>query len=322
MNAVQRGRLCILGAALCWSVIGAGVKLVSPPFDGWHIACGRSFFALLFVCALVRPWRAARLRPSPQVALLSVVYAVMLILFILANTRTQAANAIFLQDTALGWMLLFAPLVLKEPFRPRDLGVFAVCAAGMVLLFGDQLGPGQKEGNLLALLSGLAYAAVLLGLRWGRRRQAAVTVPVPDGTAAGVAAPPPAEADLILVWGNLLCVLACVPFLQPVPVAEAGLGRVFLAAAGIAVMGVVQLGLGYYLVAKGLRHVPAVEAALLTLVEPVLNPLWAFLAVGEVPGPWALLGGTVIIASLACMALGDRRTPAAAGLEARPDADG
>ena len=309
MDAVQRGRLCVIGAAVCWSVVGAGVKLVSPPLDGWHIACGRSLFAFFFVCAMVRPWRAARVFPGLSVALLSLVYAAMLVLFILANTLTKSANAIFLQDTALVWMMLFAPLVLKEPFRARDLGVFVICAIGMTLLFGDQLAPGQQEGNLLALLSGLAYAAVLLGLRWGRRKEAAARPASPAGGAPAQAAPP-ADAELILVWGNLLCVLACVPFLHSIPVGEAGAGRVAIAVLGVAVMGVVQLGLGYYLVAKGMRHVPAVEAALLTLVEPVLNPIWAFVAVQEVPGPWALLGGAVIIASVAYQGVGERRAPA------------
>jgi drug/metabolite transporter (DMT)-like permease len=111
-----------------------------------------------------------------------------------------------------------------------------------------------------------------------------------------------------------MCVLVCVPFLHSIPVAEAGLPKVVFAMAVVAVMGVVQLGLGYYLIAKGMRHLPAVEASLLTLIEPVLNPLWAFIAVQEIPGPWALLGGAVIIGSIAYQAAGDYR-PAAENLE-------
>jgi len=314
MDALQRGRWCVIGAAVCWSIVGAGVKLVSPPLDGWHIACGRSLFAFFFVCAMVRPWRAPKLFPGVKVALLSLVYAAMLVLFILANTLTKAANAIFLQDTAVVWMMLFAPVVLKEPFRARDLGVFVMCALGMTLLFGDQLASGQEKGNLLALLSGLAYAAVLLSLRWGRHKEAAAHPASPVGRSSGSPGgpegrPTPTDAELILVWGNLFCVLACAPFLHSIPVAEAGLPRVLIAVAGVAVMGVVQLGLGYYLVAKGMRHVPAVEASLLTLIEPVLNPIWAFVAVQEVPGLWALLGGAVIIGSIAYQARGENRPP-------------
>jgi drug/metabolite transporter (DMT)-like permease len=308
MDLVQRGRMCVIGAAVCWSVVGAGVKLVSPPLDGWQVACGRSLFAFIFVCAMFRPWRAGRLFPGVKVLLLSCVYAAMLVLFILANTLTKSANAIFLQDSALVWVILFAPLVLKEPFRLRDLGMFVVCAAGLTLLFMDQLDLRQKEGNLLALLSGAAYATVLLSLRWGRSKAAAA--PPPSPAAGQSPAAPPADAELMLVWGNLLCVLACVPFLRPVNVAEAGTQKVVIACATVAMMGLVQLGLGYYLVSKGMRHVPAVEAALLTLIEPVLNPIWAFIAVQEVPGPWALLGGAVIIASVAYQAVGERRRPA------------
>jgi drug/metabolite transporter (DMT)-like permease len=282
--------------------------------DGWHIACGRSLFAFFFVCALVRPWRAPRLFPGPKVALLSLVYAVMLVSFILANTMTKSANAIFLQDTALVWMLLFAPLILKEPFRPRDLAVFLLCAIGMALLFAGQLAPGQKEGNLLALFSGLAYAVVLLSLRWGRERRG--LTPISGSLEIGcLSPPPPTDAELILVWGNLACVLACTPFLHPLPMSAAGPLKVLLAVTVVAFMGIIQLGLGYYLISKGMRHIPAVEASLLTLVEPVLNPIWAFIAVGEAPGPWAVLGGVIILGSLAFQAAGDYR-PAAEKAEA------
>jgi DME family drug/metabolite transporter len=301
MKAIQRGRLQVIGAAVCWSVVGAGVKYASPPLDGWQIAGGRSLFAFLFLCALLRPWRGAW-RPGLKVALLALTYAVMLVLFILSNTLTFSANAIFLQDSALVWILLFSPLVLKEPFRPRDLAVFVLCVPAMALLFKDQLRPGQTTGNVLALLSGVGYAIVLMGMRWGRRRKDAAAVP-----AASVSSESPTpgggphaltDAEGMMLWGNLLCFLLCVPKMGALP--EHG---VVLPLAVVALLGVVQLGLGYYLISLGMTHVPAMEGSLLTLIEPVLNPLWACLLVGEVPGRWTLCGGAVIIACVAWQAL-------------------
>jgi len=300
MKAIQRGRLQVIGAAVCWSVVGAGVKYASPPLDGWQIAGGRSLFAFFFLCALLRPWRGAW-RPSLKVGLLALAYAVMLVLFILSNTLTFSANAIFLQDSALVWILLFSPLLLKEPFRPRDLAVFALCVPAMLLLFKDQLRPGQTTGNVLALLSGVGYAIVLMGMRWGRRRGHAAA---PADSAAGEAQSAGCrrhaltEAEGMMVWGNLLCFLLCVPKMGALPEHGAALPLAI-----VALLGVVQLGLGYYLISLGMTHVPAVEGALLTLIEPVLNPLWACLLVSEVPGPWTLCGGAVIIACVAWQAL-------------------
>ncbi|MGD0093107.1 MAG: DMT family transporter [Planctomycetota bacterium] len=290
MQAIHQGRLCVIGAALCWSVVGAGVKFVSPPLNGWQVAAGRSLFAFLFLCAVLRPWRG-RLLPSPKGALLALVYAAMLILFILANTRTLAANAILLQDSALLWIVLLSPVLLGEPRRKADLAVLLLCALGMTLLFKDQLQPGQQSGNLLALASGVAYALVLMGLRWGRCRESARLPSEPAGPL--FSRRPPTDAELMILWGNLLCVLFCIPWMGPWPAEKAAAPLL-----AVAFMGVVQLGLGYYLASLGLSHVPATEGALLTLIEPVLNPVWAFLLVGEVPGPWSLCGGAVILVSI------------------------
>lgn len=290
-SAVYRGRLFILGAAFCWSIGGAAVKLAAP-LDAWQIASIRSLFAFLFLTVLLRPWRARPVLPSAMVLLLSLINAGMLILFILANTRTTSANAIFLQDTAPVWVSLFSPWLLREKFRMKDLRSLLVCAVGMSLFFLDQLTPGQWSGNIIALGSGVLYALVLIGLRWGRRKPAD----------AGARASPLSDAEMILVWGNLFCALLCIPFMHSSPVALADAGLRPLAI--VAVMGVFQLGLGYLLMSKGIAEVPATEAGLLALLEPVLNPVWAFVFAHETPGPWALAGGAIILGDLAWQSFG------------------
>lgn len=295
--AVRRGRLLILGAAVCWSGGGAAVKLAAP-LNGWQIASIRSFFAFLFLTALLRPWRARPFLPGAKVLLLAFINAAMLILFILANTQTTSANAIFLQDTAPVWITLLSPWLLNEKFRMKDLRGLLFAAVGMSLFFVDQLTPGQWTGNFIALGSGVLYALVLIGMRWGRRK--------PTDTATPQS--PLSDAEVILVWGNLLCALLCIPFMPggPMGIADAGLRPLAIVAA----MGVFQLGLGYLLLSKGVADVSATEAGLLVLLEPVLNPVWAFLFAGETPGKWARIGGAIILGVLAWQAWGGREKEA------------
>ena len=261
----MKHRLLLLAAAVLWSSAGAVIKLSS--LDAWQLAGGRALVAAVFLGVAVP---GARRRPSPRLLLVALAYACTTVLFVLANKLTTAANAIFLQDTAPLWVLLLSPWALGErPTRGELLSV-PVFGAGLALFFVDRLSPGQLTGNLVALVAGVAFAASILGLR----RLG------PEGPAA-------------LVWGNLLAAAVTLPLWPLGPAAGAAdLGAV-------AFLGVFQLGLAYLCFAVGLRGTPAVEASLLVLLEPVLNPVWTYLFAGERPGPWALAGGAVILLATA-----------------------
>ncbi|MFL5357017.1 DMT family transporter [Archangium sp.] len=260
-----RSRLYLLAAAALWSTAGAAVKLST--LSGWQIASGRSLVAAL-VLALALP--AGRRLPSARGLAASVAYAATVVLFISANKLTTSANAIFLQDTAPLYVLLLSPLLLRERISRSELAAVPVFLLGLSLFFLDQLAPGQLLGNAVALGSGVAFAFCILGLR-----------------AVGD------EGSAVLVWGNLIAGLGVLlPALGgPRPTAlDLGL---------IVFLGVFQLGLAYALFQRGLRETPAVEASLLILLEPVLNPVWTFLFAGERPGTWALVGGTIILLATA-----------------------
>jgi len=190
--------------------------------------------------------------------------------FIIANKLTTSANAIFLQDTAPLYVLLLSPLVLRERPSRGELAAVPVFLLGLSLFFLDQLNPGQFWGNVVALGSGVAFALCILGLR-----------------AVG------AEGSSVLVWGNLI---AGFSVLLP---ALGGPSPTALDLGMLVFLGVFQLGLAYTLFQRGLRETPAVEASLLILLEPVLNPVWTFLFTGERPGPWALVGGAIILLATA-----------------------
>jgi drug/metabolite transporter (DMT)-like permease len=260
-----KSRLLLLAAAVLWSSAGAVIKL--SRLDAWQLAGGRAVVAALFLAAVVP---SARRRPTVALLAVGLAYAFTTVLFVLANKLTTAANAIFLQDTAPLWVLLLSPLVLGErPSRGELLSV-PVFGLGLGLFFLDRLSPGQLAGNLVALAAGVAFAASILGLR-----------------RLG------AEGPAALVWGNLIAAAFTLPLWPFGPAAgPADLGA-------IAFLGVFQLGLAYLCFTLGLRGTPAVEASLLVLLEPVLNPVWTFLFAGERPGPWALAGGTVILLATA-----------------------
>jgi drug/metabolite transporter (DMT)-like permease len=277
----RTGPWLILAAATLWSTAGAAIKLCG--LSGWQINFGRSAVAALFLAAILP---GARRRPDREVGWVAVAYAFTVLLFVLANKATTSANAIFLQDTAPLWVLLLSPVLLRERPSRGELLSAPLFLLGLFLFFLDQLSPGQALGNVIAVASGVAFALCIMGLRkLGPRNGGAI------------------------VWGNALAALMSLPMATrgPAPTAV-DLGIVLF-------LGLFQLGAAYALFARGVRHTPAVEASLLALVEPVLNPVWTYLLVGERPGPWALRGGAIILAATLWRTLAPwleaRRRPAA-----------
>lgn len=270
-----RGRLEVILAALCFSTGGAAIKATT--LSGFQVASFRSGVAALAMLALIP---AARARWSWRALSVGLAYATTMVLFVSANKLTTAANTIFLQSSAPLYVLLLSPLVLKERVRRVDLLYMLVLGAGLALFFvgvraPDELAPNPLLGNVLATAAGLSWALTVFGLRFVEQRE-------PERG--------PARAVLL---GNLIAFFACLPWALPV-------GDVTAKDVGvIAYLGLIQIGLAYVLLMRAVQSVPALEASLLLLVEPVLSPLWAWLVHGESPGAWALAGGAVILGATA-----------------------
>lgn len=267
-------RIQIIAAAVLFSTGGAFIKATA--LDGFQVASFRSGVAVLAVLAMLP---GARRRPSAAAAVVAVTYAATLVLFVFATKLTTAANAIFLQSTAPIYLVLLGPWLLREPLRRRDLMLLPVLCAGLALFFvgaehPQATAPAPSTGNILALLSGVAWALTLVGLRFIGRREAA------GGPGAATA----------VVLGNLIAFAAVLPWALPVVAATP---RDLLV---IAYLGIVQIGIAYACLTAALRHVDAMAATLLLFVEPVLNPVWAYLVHGETAGPLALAGGALILA--------------------------
>jgi drug/metabolite transporter, DME family len=259
----------VLAAAILWSTGGLFIKWVK--ISGLELSFGRSLTAAITVALFTRREGFGLNRVT---AVTSVLYAALLILFVLATKETTAANAIFLQYTAPVYLLLFEPLFYKEKFRVRDLITVGVCIAGMSLFFLGKLRPQDVTGNLLALASGFCFAFYLLLLRNAKSQ----TV----NRASSV------------IYGNLLVVLIAAP---------AGLAVLPKMTShdiwSVVYLGVVQIGIAYTLFTIAMaRGVRSLDAGIIGYVEPVLNPVWVFLVIGERPSNWALLGGAIIIVAV------------------------
>lgn len=263
----------LIGAALLFSTGGAAIK--GTALSSWQTAGFRSAVAAVALALLVPE---ARRLGNWRVWAVGVAYASCLVLFVHATKLTTAANAIFLQSAAPAWMLLLGPLVLREAVRRSDLVYAAALAAGMgAFFFGVQdpqaTAPDPVRGNLYGLLSSVAWALTLAGLRW-------------------MAAHAEAGAALSTVTaGNLLAFAFCL--MPALPVASFGAQD----AALVLYLGFVQIGAAYWLLTRGMRSVPAFESSTLLLIEPITNPLWAWLFHAERVGRWAVAGALIILGS-------------------------
>lgn len=298
-------RLELLGAAALFSTGGAAIKAVH--FSGWPVACMRSAIA---AGALLLLLPAVRRRPTRRMLGVAACYAVTMILFVLANKLTTAASTIYLQSSAPLFVLLLSPWLLGERIRRADLLSMAAIACGLVLLVAGlepatATAPEPLRGNLLAALSGLTWALTIMGMRnLGRGGRAAggskdraaggskngaadaEARAVPGGREA-----PSTEPLMAAFWGNVLAAAVALPLALPLPSSRAGDWLV------LAFLGLFQIALAYVLLGRGIGGVPALEASLLLMLEPVLNPLWAWLVHGERAGPRVLAGGVMILAA-------------------------
>lgn len=256
----------LLAAACMWSLGGVLIKLVT-----WHpvaIAGMRSLIGAVLIGILLR----TQLRFSWSWIELgaALAYAGTVVLFVIANKLTSAANAIFLQYTAPLYVILFSPVFLGEKAQRRDWLTLLIMLGGMLLFFIDELTADGYLGNVIALLSGLCFAWLTLLLR----RQK-------DGSALPS-----------LFLGNALAAIIGLPFIltSQMPDSSSWIGLILL--------GVVQLGLPYILYALALRHIHAIEGILIPMAEPVLNPIWVFLIIGEQPTLHTILGGAIILGAV------------------------
>lgn len=281
--------LQILASAALFSSAGAAIK--SSGLDGLEVAFGRSAFAAMTLLLLVRGARRAWNRSIIPVA---VCYAATMLLFVSANKLTTAASTVFLQGTSPLYVLLVSPWLLREGITRRDVLLMAGFGLGLAVFMAGSEAPVDTAprpvlGNVLAALSAVTWSGIVVGLRFLSQRPGA----------------DPDEASAAVACGNLLACLLCLPWAGGLADAS---GRDVLI---LGYLGIFQIAAAYYLLTRGVRQVPAFEASLLLLLEPVLSPIWAWSLHGErLSGMTFLGGGIILVASVAQLALRQEPLPA------------
>ena len=269
MQEHSKGILFVAAAALLWSSGGIGIKGVAD--SALKVAFYRSLFAAIALLLLYGPkvWARRRWRSTPVFLFAIFSYGACLTTFVTATKWTTAANAIFLQYAGVIWVLLLSPLVLQEPLRKRDVAAIVIAIAGMALFFVGRFEARSMAGNAMALLSSVFFAGLILALR--RERDA--------GQSA-------------ITWGNLFTAAALLPFVA------SDLSLSVRSAGVLAGLGLFQIALAYVFFVRGLQHVTATEASLTGMLEPIANPIWVLLFLGEIPSVFAIIGGAIVLGAI------------------------
>jgi drug/metabolite transporter (DMT)-like permease len=260
----QKAVLILVITAILWSTSGFLIKLVD--WNPLAIAGSRSAIAGIFLLLITkRPhwrWNAAQIGGG-------IAYAAMVILFVTANKLTTAANVILIQYTAPIYIALFSSWFLGEKTKSSDWIIIAIVIFGLLLFFIDDLSTTGLLGNICALLSGISLAWLFLFMRKQKDESTIESV----------------------ILGNFIAAFVGLPFMfQTLPNSEA-----FLV---LPVLGIFQLGIPYFLFSIAIKQVTALEAILIPIIEPILNPIWVVILVGEIPGFWAILGGIIVISAV------------------------
>jgi drug/metabolite transporter (DMT)-like permease len=268
-------------AALCWSLGGLLIKAVAwPPLA---VAGGRGAIAAIF---LLLTNRGLRFHFSRAQIVGAIGYAACTVTFCTATKLTTAANAILLQYTAPVWIALFGAWFLGEHATRADWLTIVAVLGGMGLFFSESLDLTAVLGNSIAVLSGVCFAGMTIALRKQKDTSAVESI----------------------ILGNALAFLIGLRWIVSAPALNT------TSWAALAGLGVVQLGISYWLYARAIRHVTALEAVLIPVIEPILNPVWVLLTLGERPSSRALVGGVIVLSAVtwrAVISIRDRRMLAA-----------
>jgi drug/metabolite transporter (DMT)-like permease len=264
VNERTKSIIFLVITATMWSLGGLLIKSVDTnPIAIAGVRSGIS--AVIILAATGKPklnWSFAQIGAALS-------YTGMVLLFVAATKNTTAANAILIQYTAPVYVALLSAWFLKERVKPLDWLTIAVVMGGMVLFFVDELSMEGVLGNLLAAGSGICFAFFTVFMRMQK-----------EGS--------PIESVLL---GNIITALIGIPFIFADLPGTAGW-------INLVVLGVVQLGVPYILYSKAIKYVTALEASLIPVIEPMLNPVWVLLFIGEIPGLWALVGGIIVVAAV------------------------
>ena len=269
----KKGLVFISFSALMWSTGGLFIKVLT--LDAFQISFYRSLIAAITILIISGYQKRSLKFEFDLISIFcSIAYALILILFVIATKLTTAANAIFLQFTAPIYLLLLEPVFLKTKFEKNNLFALIFCFIGMSLFFFGKLDLTNIKGNLFAIGSGISFALFSLFLKW--KKQIHKT-----------------ESTIIYIaTGNILVCVFCLPVVYDKLMID------FTQMLILLFMGIVQIGISYIIFNEGIKYISATESMIIAMLEAVLNPIWVFLGVGEVPTVYSIIGSVIIILAI------------------------
>ena len=279
MKETTKGTIAMIATGLLWSMGGIFIKLV--PWNPLAIAGLRGVIGglVMYVYLRIRGIKPVFNKDTVKIA---IALASVCTTFVAANKLTTAANAIVIQYCAPVYVLLYIAFVQKKKLRPLDIAVVPMTILGVSLCFIGQMGKGHLVGDIIAVVSGICFAAMFIS-----------SENVTDQTRASG-----------IMQGQFLTAIIGLPVLfatRPAFTTQAIIG--------ILVLGIFQIGIAYVLYSIAIKRAPLLTCSLLAVLEPLLNPVWVFLFAGENPGVWSLVGGVIVIAVITLWYAYDARHP-------------
>lgn len=265
-----KGIFALVLTTILWSSGGLFIKLIS--LSPMQISFFRCLIAAIVMLLI---FRSNVLKLNPLALVNSLSYATVLILFVYATKTTTAANAIFLQSTAPIYVLIFEPILTKTKYEKINILTISICFIGMTLFFIGDLSPGDIKGNIAALFAGLAFAAFFLGMKKNEGKFGESTI----------------------FFGNIIVSLFSIPFILDLDSINTSDFTM------LAFLGIFQIAIAYIIFNYGIQRVKAVEASIISMLEPVLNPIWVLVGYGEIPKINTIIGGTIIIFTISIRAV-------------------
>ena len=269
----KKGLIYISFCALLWSSGGLFIKVLT--LDAYQISFYRSLIAAITII-IISVVRKINLKFEFDIisVLCSLMYSFILVLFVIATKLTTAANAIFLQFTAPIYLLLLEPIFLKTKFDKKNMIALSFCLLGMVMSFFGKLDMTSIQGNLIAIGSGISFALFTLFLKW--KKQLHKTE----------------NTIIYIIAGNLLVCVFCLPMVYD------KLAIDFSQTLILIYMGVFQIGISYIIFNEGIKYISATESMIIAMLEAILNPIWVYIGVGEVPSVYAVIGSVIILLTI------------------------
>ena len=274
LTSRRKAVILLVFAAVLWSTSGVFVKGLD--WQPLSILAGRGIFtSILFLLYMRRlPKKVTRWTLLAAGGSMATQF-----LFVTSTKLTTAANSIFLQYTAPIYVVVLAYLLLREKPLRSDLIAMGIIFIGLLLFFGDQLSPDGFYGNILAVLSGMTSAIMMVSFRAQKNSS---------------------PEDSVLIASLVIAIFGFPSVLKETWTISSW--------SVLAYLGIFQIGVAFIFFTKGIKHIPALEANLIGTLEPILNPVWVFLFLGERMGKSALLGGLVVLMGVIVSAVGSART--------------